>query len=341
MINLNDQVQENVQEIIRTADRAARLTRQLLAFSRRQIIEPMVINMNHVIERMDLMLKRVIGEDIALKVETDPDIRNIMADPTQVEQLIVNLAVNARDAMPRGGELKITTSNLEDTHELKNDFPEASSGEYVMLSVSDTGTGIDPEVLERVFEPFFTTKGEEGTGLGLSTVYGIIRQNNGYVRVHSVRDEGTSFLIIFPVTEGDIQEATEERFVSQEQSENRETILVVEDEDSVRKMIVRSLKQAGYDVQESAGGREALKACREMDKLIHLIITDVVMPEMSGPEFVSRVEQFLPSVQVLFMSGYTEDAIVDRNVLKPDVNFISKPFGPGELTRRVREILDS
>ncbi len=341
MIDLNDPVQENVEEIIRTADRAAQLTRQLLAFSRRQIIEPVVINLNNVIERMDRMLKRVIGEDVALKVEVDPDIHNIMADPTQIEQLIVNLAVNARDAMPRGGELRITTSNLDDSHNLKNEFPEAVSGEYVMLTVNDTGMGIDPDILERIFEPFFTTKGEEGTGLGLSTVYGIIRQNDGYVRVHSVIEEGTSFLVIFPVTEGEPEETVEEKCLYRGETENRETILVVEDEDSVRRMIVRSLQQIGYNVLESAGGREALKICGEKGEGIDLIISDVVMPEMSGPEFVSRAEEFLSFHRVLFMSGYTEDAIVDRNVLRPDVNFISKPFGPAELTARVREILDS
>jgi two-component system cell cycle sensor histidine kinase/response regulator CckA len=325
-------------EILKAGERAAGLTRQLLAYSRKQVLEPKVWNLNVIVSEMEPMLRRLIGEDIDLIVRLDPAIGLVKVDRGQVEQIILNLAVNAREAMPRGGSLTMETTNELDP---KTPSLEPLVGPRARLSVSDTGTGMTPEVKARVFEPFFTTKDVgKGTGLGLSVVYGIVQQSGGTISVDSEPNVGTTFRIHFPhVIEKEI--ALEGRTLDPPRSyDGRETVLLVEDEDLVRKFARYALEAQGYTVIEAAHGGEAYKLLEKRHGEIDLVITDVVMPEMGGRALAIWMRGQLPTVPVLFMSGYTEHASVHEGIVEEGEHFLQKPFGPTDLGKKVREVLD-
>ncbi len=330
----------DISEIIKTADRAADLTRRLLAFSRKQIISPKVLNLNASLLNMDKLLRRTIGEHIELKSIPRQNLGNIKADPSQVEQIVVNLAVNARDAMPGGGMLTIETANVELDDNLLGNYPEMKKGAYVLLSVSDNGTGMDDETQSRIFEPFYTTKMEgKGTGLGLATVYGIVKQNHGLILVDSKLDVGSTFKIYFPRIDEEVDTAKLDE-KSQDKLEGTESILVVEDNDLVRTSAVRTLERFGYKVTSAQSGPDALEILSNYDGNFDLMLTDIVMPVMSGTELVEKMEQAGYRIKFLYMSGYTEDAIVHHGVLKPGIPYIQKPFKPVRLLAMIRDLLD-
>jgi two-component system cell cycle sensor histidine kinase/response regulator CckA len=334
-----DPLRANIEEIRDAAKRAADLTRQLLAFSRKQILEMQVLDLNQVLQRLDKMLRRVIGEDIELTMFLPELIWKVKADPGQMEQVVMNLSVNARDAMPEGGKLTIETANVELDEDYAKRHIAVQPGRYVMLSVSDNGVGMSPEVRERIFEPFFTTKEKgKGTGLGLSTAYGIVKQSGGNIWVYSEPGQGTTLKIYLPQVDEPLEEMKEE--VVKEISRGHETILIVEDEDAVRKLAVRVLKRQGYKVLEAPDGGKALMLCEAYKEPIHLILTDVVMPGMSGRKFADRLKAIHPEAKVLYMSGYTDNAILHHGILEPGTNFIQKPFTVENLPRKVREVLD-
>ncbi|MBM4279106.1 MAG: PAS domain S-box protein [Deltaproteobacteria bacterium] len=336
----NDPIYESLKEIERSAERAAGLTRQLLAFSRKQILEVQVLDLNQVIQRLDKMLHRIIGEDIGLVTFFAEELGRVKADPGQMEQVIINLSVNARDAMPKGGKLTIETANVELDEAYAKRHIAVKPGFYVMLSISDTGVGMPPEVKERLFEPFFTTKEMgKGTGLGLSTVYGIVKQSGGNIWVYSEPGQGTTFKIYLPRVDEPLEERKEE--VIQEVTKGDETILVVEDEETVRKLAVRLLKKQGYQVLEAPDGGQAFILCEKYEGSIHLILSDVVMPGMSGRELVERLQKIHPEAKILYMSGYTDNVIAHHGILEKGIEFISKPFTLESLARKVREVLDS
>jgi len=332
---------KDISEIIKTSDRAADLTRRLLAFSRKQIISPKVLNLNESLINMDKLLRRTIGEHIELKSIPRQNLGNIEADPSQVEQILVNLAVNARDAMQGGGTLTIETSNVELDDEMVINQPEIKEGSYVLLLVSDNGMGMDAETQSHIFEPFFTTKTEgKGTGLGLATVYGIVKQNNGLIMVDSKKDVGTTFKIYFPRIEQEVDTTTKKE-ITRDKLEGTESILVVEDNDLVRVSAVRTLERFGYNVTAAQSGPDALEIIGKSDSLFDLVLTDIVMPVMSGTELVEKMEQSGHKIKFLYMSGYTEDAIVHHGVLRPGIPYIQKPFKPVVLLGMIRELLDS
>ena len=335
-----DPLRESIEEIKKAAERAANLTRQLLAFSRRQMMEMKVLDLNASMRDLDKMLRRVIGEHLELVTLSADDLGRVKADPGQVEQVILNLAVNARDAMPSGGKLTIETANVEMDATYAHKHVALTPGHYVMLSVSDTGVGMTPEVKERIFEPFFTTKEKgKGTGLGLSTAYGIVRQSGGDIWVYSEPGHGSTFKIYLPRAEEHVGEE-KEKAVKKELLRGNETILVVEDEEEVRKLSARILKKQGYRVLEASHGGDALLICQKHAEAIHLIVTDVVMPQMGGKELANQLKNLQPDIKVLFTSGYTDNAIVHHGVLDAGINFIQKPFFPDALVRKVREVLD-
>ena len=334
-----DPLRANLEEIKKASDRAADLTRQLLAFSRKQILEMKVVDLNEVLQRMDKMLRRLIGENIQLKIIAAEPLGKVKVDYGQIEQVIINLCINARDAMPEGGNLTIETANVELDEEYARKHIAVQQGPYVMLAISDTGGGMTPEVKERIFEPFFTTKEMgKGTGLGLSTVYGIVKQSGGNIWVYSEPDQGTTFKIYLPRVEGPLEEIEEE--VVGELPRGHETILVVEDEEPVRRLAMRVLKGQGYRVLEAEDGDKAFMFCEKFKEPIHLILTDVVMPGLSGRKLAERLQQIHPEAKVLYMSGYTDNAIAHHGILEPGINFIQKPFTVGSLSRKVREVLD-
>jgi PAS domain S-box-containing protein len=338
--DLQNPVRQDVQHILAAAEQAASLTRQLLAFSRKQVLQPQRLDLNRVVDNLDKMLRRIIGEDIELVTVLGPELGRVMADPGQIEQVIMNLAVNARDAMPQGGKLTIETANAELDEAYSQRRVEVQPGPYVMLAVSDTGVGLDQESQDRIFEPFFTTKElGKGTGLGLSTVYGIIKQSGGHIWVYSEPGEGTTFKIYLPRLEapGELAEVSQ---VPDRCEWGSETILLVEDEELVRRVTSRILARHGYTVLESASGHDALAVSREHAGPIHLMLTDAVMPGMSGQELAEKLTSQRPEMKVLFMSGYTENAIVHHGVLDPEIAFIQKPFKYDTLARKVREMLD-
>jgi len=334
-------LRQDILEIERAGDRAASLTRQLLAFSRKQIFQPKQVVLNQLILEMDKMLRRMIGEDIELVTITSPGLGLSELDPSQVEQIVMNLVVNARDAMPTGGKLTIETKNVELGEDYTRDHVDAHPGPYVMLAVSDTGCGMDEETKELVFEPFYTSKEPgKGTGLGLATVYGIVKQSGGIVYLYSEPGEGTTFKIYFPrLSEEDKRLQTEKPATKMLQGS--ETILLVEDNDVVRKIIFRSLKKYGYTVLEAGYGSQAIEVYQRHEGQVHLLISDIVMPKMSGRELAERLLSKNPAMKVLFMSGYTDEAIVRHGVLDKEVEFLQKPFTPDVLGRKVREILDA
>ncbi|HEV8368593.1 MAG TPA: response regulator [Pyrinomonadaceae bacterium] len=328
-----------LEEIQKAGTRATALTRQLLAFSRKQVLQPKVINLNSIVSDLEKMLHRLIGENIELRTALSPALGSIKADPGQIEQIIMNLVVNARDAMPDGGKLTIETQNVELDGEYARQHLAVSSGAYALLSVSDNGCGMDEGTKSRIFEPFFTTKeADKGTGLGLSTVYGIVKQSGGNIWVYSEVGRGTTIKIYLPRVDEHAQEYSRDA-ASEEPILGAETILLAEDEEMVRKLARQVLEMYGYRVLEATSGMEALLICEQSHEPIHLLITDVIMPEMSGRELADRLAQCRPEMKVLYMSGYTDDAIVHQGVLDEGTNFIQKPFSPPALARKVRSVL--
>lgn len=340
-LSKDDPLRSKVQEIKKAGERAAALTQQLLAFSRKQILQPKVLDLNTLISDSTKMLRPLIGEDIELVAVLDPALGRVKADPGQIEQVIMNLALNARDAMPRGGRLTIETANVVLDEECAHQHVSVQPGPCVMLAVSDTGSGMDIEAQSHIFEPFFTTKQKgKGTGLGLSTVYGIVKQSGGNIWVYSELGKGTAFKIYLPR----IEEAAEKvatRPSLGEIASGSETILLVEDEEMVRKLIGETLQMQGYQVLEAAGAGEALLISEKYEGPIHLMVTDVVMPLMSGRELAIKLGPIRPATKVIYMSGYTEDTVVHHGVLEPGVDFIQKPFSPDALARKVREVLEN
>ena len=333
-----------MEQIHKAAERATDLTRQLLAFSRRQVVEPKVINLNDLIIKMDQMLRRLLGQDIEFVTLPSGNLNLVEADPGQIEQVIMNLAINARDAMPNGGKLTIETANitLDDSGALKHS--EASSGPYVMLSVTDTGRGMTREIQKRIFEPFFTTKEEgKGTGLGLATCFGIAKQNDGHIEVHSELGQGATFKLYLPRTESAIQ-AREESGESETPGASlggTETVLLAEDEPLVRSMVALVLRGQGYQVMEAATGQEALEIFQSREPgSIQMLLTDVVMPQMGGIELAQRITDIQPNTKVLFASGYTQEPLFLTGDPSQEIRFIQKPFLPDALALKVREVLD-
>jgi signal transduction histidine kinase len=339
-LDADDPRRKNAEQIEKAAYRAAGLTRQLLIFSRKQVIEPRVLNLNAVILNIKKMLCRLIGEDIEFCTLLDPAAGHIKADPGQIEQVIMNLAVNARDAMPTGGKLTVTTANTTlDKNHLKN-FPDMGAGDCVMLAIADTGTGMSEEVKAHLFEPFFTTKPSgQGTGLGLATCFGIVKQNTGHINVHSELGSGTTFKIYFPQVQSAL-EPPRARILPTEAAGGNETVLLVEDEPVVRELAVATLREKGYTVVEAGNGEEGLRLARQHDGKIDLVLTDVVMPVMGGKEMADALRTSHPDTKVLFTSGYTEDAMGHHGVLRPGIVFLQKPYLTAALARKVREVLD-
>jgi PAS domain S-box-containing protein len=329
-----------VEQIIAGGRRAASLTRQLLAFSRKQVLTPEVLSLTTVVADAERMLRRVIGAHIELSTALDSELGVVNADPSQVEQIILNLALNARDAMPNGGRLTLETQNVDLDEQYAQIHPEVTAGRYVMLAVSDTGSGISPEVQERIFEPFFTTKEiGRGTGMGLAAVFGIVKQSGGHIQVYSEMGHGATFKIYLPrvidttivpkvpAPRGQVPRGTE-------------TILVVEDDTAVRQLTNRILSDCGYRVFEASNGAEALAFCERSVEMLDLMITDVVMPKMGGHELVERVSKLRPGLGILYISGYTDGAILNQGGVAAGPQFLQKPFTPQNLARRVRNILD-
>jgi len=330
----------NVEEIRKAGVRAASLTRQLLAFSRKQELQPKALDINSVVSDMDKLLRRLIGEDIELLTRLTPDLGTVMADPGQIEQVLMNLVVNARDAMADGGKITIETTNVRLNDDSTGSLARLPRGPYVLLEVSDTGTGMDAALQERIFEPFFTTKAvDKGTGLGLSTVYGVVKQSGGNITVHSEVGIGTSFKVYLPKVDATTAVVLADK-VAPVLSLGTETVLLVEDEQMVRHMARHILEASGYTVLEAASGREAVEICKAHKGPIALLLTDVVMPQMSGPRLSEEIVKICPSISVLYMSGYTDNAIVHQRVLDQGMSFLQKPFTPDALALKVRECLD-
>ena len=327
-------------EIKNAADKTAELTRQLLAFSRKQILQPKIINLNTIVINMEKILRRLIGEDIVLLSVLEKDATTVLVDPGQIEQVIINLAVNARDAMPNGGKLVIRTQNvlLDDSFALEH--PSVVPGPHVVFSISDTGIGMSKETMSKIFEPFFTTKEiGKGTGLGLSTTYGIINQSKGHIVVESVPESGTTFRIYFPKAEGAEESPGKTRRESAMGGE--ETILVVEDDPVLRGLFREILVDKGYSILVASSGEEAVLLSGDFKDPIHLLVTDVVMPGINGRELADRISAVRQDIKVIFMSGYTDDAISRHGVLGEGIEFLEKPFSPETLVNKVREVLDS
>jgi two-component system, cell cycle sensor histidine kinase and response regulator CckA len=337
---LKEQQRTALQQIRRSAERGGALTHQLLAFSRRQPLEARSIHINGLIMQLEKMLRRLIGEDIELVTIPAAAEDTVEADPGRLEQVIMNVAVNARDAMPGGGKLTIETGTAHLDESFSARRLGVAPGRYVLISLTDTGTGMDEETLSHIFEPFFTTKGDgRGTGLGLATAYGIVHQSGGAIRISSQLNHGTIARIYLPLAQGKAQLTTEEAPVP-EATTGFETILLVEDETRVRKLILDVLQARGYQVLEATRGEEALRLARLHGASIDMAVVDVVMPEMSGPDLVRQIEPLCPKLRVLFMSGYTDEAILHHGITESSVAFLQKPFLPDVLARRVREVLD-
>ncbi len=335
----NDSLRNSADQIMNAAKRASGLTRQLLAFSRRQVLRPEIVDLNSVVGALSEMLPRLVGEDVDVRIVKAPDLPPVKADPSQLEQVIMNLVVNARDAMPNGGKMTIETAHVAfDTDEARHHSVEP--GDYVLLAVSDTGLGMDEETRTRIFEPFFTTKeAGKGTGLGLATVYGIVSQSSGYIWVYSEPGHGTIFKIYLPAT----TEAAGRTLISRHPELaicGTETILLVEDEDGVRELLARVLRDKGYKVVAAANGPEALRLAASHEGGIDLLLTDVIMPEMRGHHLAAELTQRHPDTLVIYMSGYTDNALVHAGSLPEGTTFLQKPFTPDVVLRRVREVLD-
>lgn len=336
-----DPHRDYVEQIQNAGERAAALTRRLLAFSRRQALVLEVLDLNSVVANTEKMLRRLIGEDIELVTIRPAGVNAVKGDASQIEQVIINLAVNARDAMPHGGKLIIETANVELDQAYAQNHAVVNPGPYVLLAVSDTGTGMDAGTMGHIFEPFFTTKEKgKGTGLGLATVYGIVKQSGGYIWVYSERGQGTSFKIYLPRAE-EIKEKVEVVELRSAPPQGSETVLLVEDEDGVRSLVRGILEAGGYKVLEANRPLRAWATCQQFEGPIHLLLTDVVMPQMNGPDLAEKLKSLRPDTKVLYMSGYTDGAILHHGVLEPGTPFLQKPFTPDVLARKVREVLDS
>jgi two-component system cell cycle sensor histidine kinase/response regulator CckA len=341
----DSQAREDVEEIRRASDRAAALTRQLLAFSRRQVLQPRMLDLNQSVREMERMLGRLIGDDVELVARLDPALKRVRADPAQVEQVILNLSVNARDAMPGGGVLMVCTENAELTAELREKYAYVVPGEYVLLEVGDTGQGMDAQTVAAAFEPFFTTKATgKGTGLGLSMVYGIVKQSGGYIWIESDPGRGTRVKVYLPVARGGADEegeGEEEPPVRSPQARGRGTVLLVEDEESVRRFTERVLSRGGYTVLAAAEGAEAMALSRQHPGVIHVLVTDLMMPRMNGSDLARRLMAERPGIRVLFISGYDRDATRTQAPLEPGTDFIEKPFSPEALLDRILRLLEA
>ena len=336
-----DPLRRYIEEIKKAGERSAMLTHQLLAFSRRQVLKPKVLNLNEILEDTGRMLQRLIGEDIQLRFIPDPDLGRIEADPGQLTQVILNLAVNSRDAMPQGGSITIETANVYLDDEYARNHVPTRTGSYVLLSVSDTGTGMNLETREHIFEPFYTTKETgKGTGLGLPTVYGVVKQSGGYIWVESEEGKGTRFEIYLPRID-EKSESFEASLTTETAPHGTETILLVEDEVMVRNLSRQMLETCGYRVVEASDGIEALSIFKTQRQEIDLLMTDVVMPQMSGRELAEKITCLRPDIRLLFTSGYTDDAVIRQGIVTEDMNFIQKPFTFEELSKKIRELLDA
>jgi CheY-like chemotaxis protein len=339
-LKTEDPIRRGIELIQRTAGRAAELTKQLLAFSRKQVLEAVVLDLGAVTIDMKEMLARLIGEDIALVTTIAPSLGRVKADRGQIEQVVMNLAINARDAMPKGGHLIVETDNVDLDDEYVRRHMGARPGPHVMLAVSDSGVGIPREHQRHIFEPFFTTKEQgKGTGLGLATVYGIVKQSGGYIEVDSEPDRGTTFRIYLPRVDA-AESAGDRAARPAAPAGGTETILLVEDEEGVRELARDILRASGYTVIEARNGPEALLLSERHQGPLDLLLTDVVMPRMSGRELAERIGPLRPDLSVLYMSGYTDDAVIRHGVLGADTAFLQKPFTPAALVQRVRETLD-
>ncbi|HRH45443.1 MAG TPA: ATP-binding protein, partial [Pyrinomonadaceae bacterium] len=335
-----DPLHSKIKEINKAGERAAVLTRQLLAFSRKQILQPKILDLNSIIFEIEKMLRRLIGENIEFKTILDSQPGRVKADPGQIEQTILNLVVNARDAMPEGGKLLIETKNIYLDEDYVSQHIGVKSGYYIMLAVSDSGIGMDAETQSHIFEPFYTTKEVgRGTGLGLSTVYGIVRQSGGSIWVYSEPGKGTTFKVYLPRVD-EIPQEHKKTTINTRSIKGTETILLVEDEEIVRNLTCEILESCGYEVFEAENGGSAFLICENYKQNIQLLITDVIMPYINGPELANRLLQIHPEMKVLYMSGYTDNAIVNLGLFQEENNFIEKPFSPDKLRQKVRDILD-
>src|SRR5436190_1199464 len=340
-LGATDPRRQDADEIHKAADRAAGLTRQLLAFSRQQVLQPTVLEVNKLVSDLEKMLRRLLGEDVALTTQLAPTTGRVKADPGQLEQVIMNLAVNARDAMPNGGKLTLETGNVDLDESYATDHYPARAGPFVMLAVSDTGTGMSEETQAHMFEPFFTTKEKgKGTGLGLATVYGIVKQSGGFIWVYSEVGHGTTFKLYLPRVEELAERAAAPAPARTRPARGTETVLVVEDEAPVRNVARQVLERHGYTVLEAPSAEAALDIATRYSGTIHLLLTDVVMPGLNGRELASRLVDLRPDARVIFMSGYTDDAVTRHGVLEPGSAYVQKPFTPDAIARRVREVLD-
>jgi two-component system cell cycle sensor histidine kinase/response regulator CckA len=334
-------VRNDIQELRKAADRATNLTRQLLAFARKQMIELRVTNINLLISDMHGFIGRLIGEHIELKILPAADLGSARVDTNQIEQVVVNLVINARDAMPQGGRLTIETANIVLDAEYASEHIDITPGRYILLTIGDTGVGMDAAVQEHLFEPFFTTKGPgKGTGLGLATCYGIIKQHGGYIRAYSELGRGTLMKVYLPRVDAPIEPLP--IIAARSNPRGDETILLVEDEPAVRDLAARVLRSQGYTVLEAGDGTEALRLITQQPGThIDLLVTDVVMPQMGGGELAKRLSALRAGIKVLFTSGYTEDAMLHAGQLATGTHFLHKPFSPAVLAQKVRSILDS
>ncbi|MBA4349406.1 MAG: hybrid sensor histidine kinase/response regulator, partial [Thermodesulfovibrio sp.] len=342
-IKEGDPLREYINDLLAVADRAANLTKSLLAFSRKQIINPMPVNLNDIVKNAEKLISRVIREDIGIKIELFSQSLIIMADYMQIEQVLMNLTTNARDAMPERGSLTIETGLVEMDEEFIKAYAYGKSGRYALMIVTDTGIGMDEKTKEKIFEPFFTTKEVgKGTGLGLSTVYGIIKQHNGYINVYSEKGKGTTFRIYLPIIETKAEEIKLPKEITEikELTGGTETILVAEDEEGVRKFSKSVLEQFGYKVIEAVDGNDAIKKFKEHKDKIHLLFFDVIMPSRSGKEAYNEIKKIKPDIKVLFASGFPAKVIEETGIFEKGFNFVTKPTPPTELLEKVREVLD-
>ncbi len=339
-IPADDPIRDKIKRIHESGSQAATLTRQLLAFSRKQVLEKKVVSINSIIQNFLKILGKIVGEDIVITTNLAEESCTVEADPAQIEQVIMNLIVNARDAMPNGGEIIIETAEVHLDQQYIDKHHEVKPGKYVLMAISDTGEGMDEDVMSKIFDPFFTTKEYgKGTGLGLATVYGIVKQHEGYIYVYSEKGRGTTFKIYLPASKKALEEDGN-KSTSKALLKGSETILIVDDNASIRQLIVETLKPLGYNCLEAASGEDAISVIRKYSGKIHLLLTDVVMPGMSGRELAEKIRKERPDVKVIFMSGYTEDIIAHHGVLEKGINYISKPLTPVTLTKKIRIVLD-